>query len=119
MDGWVVDTSRSFGLIYNIDAMVAATNLSYSAPGSWNDADMLQICSYGKGTTQGDGMSLSEYRVHYTVWAILTSPLILGTDVRRSRAASTPTAGCCSAPTLSPSTRTRRPAAAPRPQAPP
>ena len=82
MDGWVVDTSRSFGLIYNIDAMVAATNLSYSAPGSWNDADMLQICSYGKGTTQGDGMTLSEYRVHYTVWAILASPLILGTDVR-------------------------------------
>ncbi len=38
----------------DIDAMVAATNLSYSAPGSWNDADMLQICSYGKGTTQGD-----------------------------------------------------------------
>jgi alpha-galactosidase len=28
-------------------------------------------------------MRLSEYRVMYTVWSILASPLILGTDVRR------------------------------------
>jgi alpha-galactosidase len=27
-------------------------------------------------------MSLSEYRVHYALWAVLASPLVLGTDVR-------------------------------------
>ena len=62
--------------------VLQATKLEYSAAGSWNDADMLQVCADGKGRTPGDGMSLSEYRVHYTVWAILASPLILGTDLR-------------------------------------
>ena len=44
---------------------------------------MLQVCNYGKGYTPGWGMTLSEYRAHYAVWAILASPLILGFDVRR------------------------------------
>lgn len=43
---------------------------------------MLQVCSYGKGRTPGTGMTLNEYRAHYSVWAILASPLILGTDLR-------------------------------------
>ena len=31
------------GIITDIDAMVQMTKLNYSAPGSWNDADMLQL----------------------------------------------------------------------------
>ena len=79
-DAWI--WKNSSGLIFNIDAMIRATHLSYSAPGAWNYADMLQVCAYGKGATPGDGMTLSEYRVHYTVWAILASPLVIGADLR-------------------------------------
>ena len=44
--------------------MLQLTNLSYSGPGSWNDADMLQLCTYGKGGTPHatGGMTLPEYR---------------------------------------------------------
>nr|3A5V_A Chain A, Alpha-galactosidase [Umbelopsis vinacea] len=41
--------------------------------GGWNDLDMLEV---GNG-----GMNQEEYRVHYTIWAALKSPLILGNDV--------------------------------------
>lgn len=47
-------------------------------------ADMLQLCTYGKGGTihSATGMTLSEYRAHYSVLAILASPLILSADLR-------------------------------------
>ncbi|KAI8583120.1 hypothetical protein K450DRAFT_277607 [Umbelopsis ramanniana AG] len=41
--------------------------------GGWNDLDMLEV---GNG-----GMSHEEYRLHYTMWAALKSPLLLGNDV--------------------------------------
>ena len=70
------------GIIANVDAMVSATRLSDSAPGSWNDADMLQVCNYGKGRTPGGGMSLSEYRSHYAVCKGLdSSQFILATRI--------------------------------------
>lgn len=37
------------GIITNIDSVVQMTDLSYSTAGSWNDADMLQMCTYGEG----------------------------------------------------------------------
>ena len=75
---------RHGGIITDIDSMLQLTNLSYSGPGSWNDADMLQLCTYGKGMTPHStgGMTLAEYRAHYSVWAILASPLIISADVR-------------------------------------
>jgi len=54
--------------------------IDFSAPlgqkagtGHWNDLDMLEI---GNG-----GMSFDEYVTHFSMWAILKSPLILGNDV--------------------------------------
>lgn len=37
-------TSSPGGLLTNIDAMVEMTRPSYSGPGTWADADMLQVC---------------------------------------------------------------------------
>ena len=45
----------------------------YGGPGGWNDPDMLEV---GNG-----GMSLDEYRSHYSLWAISKSPLLIGCDV--------------------------------------
>ena len=69
-----------WGILTNIDSMVEATQLNYSAPGSWNDADMLQLCTYGEGATRhwnstglpddhhGLGLTLVEYTSHLSLW---------------------------------------------------
>ncbi|HWA00542.1 MAG TPA: glycoside hydrolase family 27 protein [Caulobacterales bacterium] len=46
---------------------------AYSGPGHWNDPDMLEI---GNG-----GMSDTEYRAHFSLWALLAAPLIAGNDL--------------------------------------
>ncbi|KAJ3298829.1 hypothetical protein HDU79_005201 [Rhizoclosmatium sp. JEL0117] len=46
----------------------------YAGPGGFNDMDMLEV---------GNGhMTDEEYRTHFTVWAALKSPLLLGHDIR-------------------------------------
>ncbi|KAI0762790.1 alpha-galactosidase [Fomes fomentarius] len=54
--------------------------LDYSAPlgqkagrGHWNDLDMLEV---GNG-----GMTFDEYVTHFSMWALVKSPLILGNDI--------------------------------------
>ncbi|KAI9359301.1 alpha-galactosidase [Zopfochytrium polystomum] len=47
----------------------------YSGPGGFNDLDMLEV---GNG-----GMTPEEYRTHFSVWAALKSPLLLGNDVTK------------------------------------
>lgn len=46
---------------------------AYAAPGHWNDPDMLEV---GNG-----GMTTTEYRSHFSLWAMMASPLIAGNDV--------------------------------------
>jgi alpha-galactosidase len=46
----------------------------YSGPGHWNDPDMLEV---GNG-----GMTDDEYRVHFSLWAMIAAPLIAGNDLR-------------------------------------
>jgi hypothetical protein len=41
--------------------------------GKWNDLDMLEV---GNG-----GMTYDEYVTHFSMWALLKSPLILGNDI--------------------------------------
>ncbi|XP_066398294.1 alpha-galactosidase 3-like isoform X2 [Miscanthus floridulus] len=47
---------------------------SYAGPGGWNDPDMLEV---GNG-----GMTLAEYRSHFSIWALMKAPLLIGCDVR-------------------------------------
>jgi alpha-galactosidase len=46
-------------------------------PGAWNDPDMLEV---GNG-----GMTNTEYRAHFSLWAMMAAPLIAGNDVRTMR----------------------------------
>ena len=46
----------------------------WNKPGGWNDPDMLEI---GNG-----GMSAEEYRTHFSLWALLSAPLLAGNDPR-------------------------------------
>lgn len=43
--------------------------------GAWNDFDMMEV---------GNGMNVSEDRSHFALWALLSSPLMLGNDVRKT-----------------------------------
>jgi alpha-galactosidase len=45
----------------------------FAGPGHWNDADMLEV---GNG-----GMTAVEYRSHFSLWAMMASPLMAGNDV--------------------------------------
>jgi alpha-galactosidase len=48
----------------------------YAQPGAWNDPDMLEI---GNG-----GMTTTEYRTHFSLWAEMAAPLLIGTDLRKA-----------------------------------
>jgi alpha-galactosidase len=45
----------------------------FAGPGHWNDPDMLEI---GNG-----GMTDTEYRSHFSLWAMMAAPLIAGNDI--------------------------------------
>jgi len=47
---------------------------SFAGPGHWNDPDMLEV---GNG-----GMTTTEYRSHFSLWALMAAPLIAGNDLR-------------------------------------
>jgi len=47
---------------------------SFTGPGHWNDADMLEI---GNGV-----LSPAEERLHLSMWAMFSSPLMTGNDIR-------------------------------------
>ncbi|WP_250300549.1 MULTISPECIES: NPCBM/NEW2 domain-containing protein [unclassified Streptomyces] len=49
-----------------------------AGPGHWNDPDMLEV---GNG-----GMTDTEYRTHFSMWSIMASPLLIGTDLRKASA---------------------------------
>jgi alpha-galactosidase len=47
---------------------------SYAGPGHWNDPDMLEVGN--------QGMTITEYRAHFSLWCILAAPLMAGNDLR-------------------------------------
>jgi alpha-galactosidase len=46
----------------------------YAGPGHWNDPDMLEV---GNG-----GMTIEEYRTHFSLWCMLAAPLMAGNDLQ-------------------------------------
>ncbi|MEV6107938.1 CBM35 domain-containing protein [Streptomyces sp. NPDC051940] len=50
----------------------------YAGPGNWNDPDMLEV---GNG-----GMTATEYRTHFSLWAMMAAPLLIGSDIRSASA---------------------------------
>jgi len=59
--------------VMNILNKMAAIQ-SKSQSGAWNDMDMLEV---GNG-----GMTDEESKLHFSMWAMMRSPLIMGTDIR-------------------------------------
>ena len=57
-------------------------NFCYSAPGCWNDMDMLTVGMYGAGNVAFGGCTDEEYRTQFALWCLFQSPLMIGCDVR-------------------------------------
>ena len=72
---WPDGSCCSTGMLSIVDQQVGLA--SYAGPGHWNDPDMLEV---GNG-----GMTDTEYRSHFSLWAILAAPLIAGNDLRDMR----------------------------------
>ncbi|KAI6676064.1 hypothetical protein NL676_036860 [Syzygium grande] len=68
------DTWASMTTIADLNDKWAA----YAGPGGWNDPDMLEV---GNG-----GMTYQEYRAHFSIWALMKAPLLVGCDVRNMNA---------------------------------
>ncbi|WP_037914577.1 glycoside hydrolase family 27 protein [Actinacidiphila yeochonensis] len=71
------DINASFGSMLSIfHSNVGLAR--YAGPGAWNDPDMLEV---------GNGMSFTEDRSEFSLWAEMAAPLIAGTDLRQASAA--------------------------------
>jgi alpha-galactosidase len=69
-DSW----SKMIGIVHQNQPLAA-----YAGPGAWNDPDMLEV---GNG-----GMTDTEYRTHFSLWAEMAAPLLIGSDLRTASAA--------------------------------
>jgi alpha-galactosidase len=64
-----LDSSNPEGAYYGPPGVA-----QYAGPGHWNDPDALEV---GNG-----GMTATEYRSQFSLWALMAAPLIAGNDVR-------------------------------------
>lgn len=76
-----LDISDSFDSFKGI-ATAQAQNLHYSAPGCFNDLDMLTVGMYGNGNVGDGGCSEIEYKTQFMLWCMFGTPLMLGCDLR-------------------------------------
>jgi len=65
-----------------IAAIIDQVSFQYWASGLYghNDMDILEVGNTGQGTPPGN-MTYEETKSHFTAWALMKSPLIIGTDV--------------------------------------
>jgi len=69
---WPDGSCCELGMVDILDLQVGLD--PFAGPGHWNDPDMMEV---GNG-----GMTIPEYRAHFSLWALLDAPLIAGNDVR-------------------------------------
>ncbi len=56
--------------------------LPYGGAGCFNDMDMMVVGMRGKGNVGLEGLNDDQYLLHFSVWALLGSPLFIGCDLR-------------------------------------
>lgn len=54
----------------------------YNGHGCFNDMDMLVVGMNGNGNVGMQGCTFEEYKLHFSLWALLNSPLMIGCDIR-------------------------------------
>ncbi len=76
--GDINDSAESYRNI----ALSQADKFGYSAPGCYNDIDMLTVGMYGKGLVGSVGCNDADYRSQFALWCMYSAPLMLGCDIR-------------------------------------
>ena len=54
----------------------------YNAPNCFNDPDMLIVGMYNKGNVGWGGCNDNEYLMHFSMWCMMSAPLMIGCDIR-------------------------------------
>lgn len=54
----------------------------YNGVGCFNDMDMLVVGMHGKGNVGLKGCTDTQYKTHFSIWAMMGSPLMIGCDIR-------------------------------------
>ncbi|GAA4263299.1 glycoside hydrolase family 27 protein [Dactylosporangium darangshiense] len=65
------DIQANFGSVLSIFHQNVGLS-AYAGPGQWNDPDMLEV---------GNGMSATEDRAHFSLWAEMAAPLLAGNNL--------------------------------------
>ena len=76
--GDIFDNWESIKSLFNQQVDIQA----YNGTGCFNDMDMLVVGMGGAGNVGMGGCTFEEYRTHFTLWAMLNSPLMIGCDIR-------------------------------------
>ena len=66
-------------------ALSQMDKMAFSGPFCHNDMDMLVVGLHGKGGNEyisAGGCTDEEYQTHFSLWAMMNSPLMIGCDVR-------------------------------------
>lgn len=74
----IFDSWESISDLYNKNKAI----LGYNSKGCFGDMDMLVVGMNGKGNVGLGGCTKEEYRTHFSIWAMLNSPLMIGCDIR-------------------------------------
>jgi len=77
------DITDNWGSLYNIGFRQQEKTTAYTAPGSWNDPDMLIIGYVGWGNQHNTQLNPDEQYTHISLWSILSAPLLLGCDLSK------------------------------------
>jgi len=75
--GDITDTWKSMsGIGFSQDG-----HEKFAGPGHWNDPDMLVVGQVGWGHTHPSRLTPDEQYTHMSLWALLSSPLLIGCDM--------------------------------------
>ncbi len=76
------DISDNFKSVCDI-ARSQFDKLAYSLPGCFNDLDMLIVGMRGAGNVGAGGCTDNEYKIHFALWCLFQSPLMIGADLSK------------------------------------
>lgn len=77
--GDIVDSWKSIKAL----SLVAGDAIQWGSVNCFPDMDMLVTGMYGEGHVGLAGCTDEEYRTHFSLWALLGSPLMIGCDIRK------------------------------------
>ena len=75
------DIGDNFGLIKDI-ALSQIPKQGFNGPNCFNDPDMLVVGMYNQGNVGWGGCDDQEYMLHFSLWCMMSAPLMIGCDIR-------------------------------------